>query len=44
MNTGVFIIVSKQCVLVGTYPPAVVPGMSADAIEKLAIYLGEQGF
>jgi hypothetical protein len=44
VNAGVLVLVGKQSVVIGTYPPQVQPGLAIDAIERLMIYLGEQGF
>lgn len=43
-NAGLVVLIGKQCVVLGTYPPNVQPGLAVDAIEKLVIYLAEQGF
>lgn len=44
INAGLLVRIGIQCVIIGTYPPSVQPGLAVDTLERLAVYLGEQGF
>lgn len=44
INAGLLVRIGIQCVIIGTYPPSVQPGLAVDTLERLALYLGEQGF
>lgn len=44
INAGLIVLLGKQCIVVGTYPPSVQPGLAVDSAERLHVYLGEQGF